>query len=71
MRVKIYFFLYALLIFTICGSLLYAGTTGKIAGKVTDASNNEPLVGANTILSSISLPVTIHCVFNTWGTRQL
>jgi hypothetical protein len=55
MRVKNYFYLFALLIFTICGSLLYAGTTGKIAGRITDASNGEALVGANIILVGTTL----------------
>ena len=55
MRVKFYLSLFALLIFTVCGSLLYAGTTGKIAGKVTDASNGEVLVGANIIIEGTTL----------------
>ncbi|MFA3784087.1 carboxypeptidase-like regulatory domain-containing protein [Melioribacteraceae bacterium 4301-Me] len=29
---------------------IYGGTTGKIAGKVIDASNGEPLVGVNIVL---------------------
>ncbi|RQW08347.1 TonB-dependent receptor [candidate division KSB1 bacterium] len=29
---------------------IYAGITGKIAGKVTDAENNEPLPGANVLI---------------------
>jgi outer membrane receptor protein involved in Fe transport len=31
------------------------GTTGKIAGKVVDRANNEPLIGANVILTGTSL----------------
>ena len=31
-------------------NILLAGTTGKIAGTVYDASGNEPLIGANVIL---------------------
>ncbi|KAA3659502.1 MAG: TonB-dependent receptor, partial [Calditrichaeota bacterium] len=34
---------------------LIAGTTGKIAGKVVDAQNGEPLPGANIIISGTSL----------------
>ena len=30
--------------------ILFAGTTGKIAGKVTDASTGEPLAGANVMI---------------------
>jgi hypothetical protein len=55
MRVKIYFFLFALLIFTVSGSLLFASTTGKIAGKITDASNGEALAGANVIIEGTTL----------------
>jgi len=35
-------------------NLIYAGTTGKIAGKVTDAQTGEPLVGANVIVVGTS-----------------
>ncbi len=31
-------------------SMTFAGTTGKLAGKVFDANTNEPLVGANVII---------------------
>jgi outer membrane receptor for ferrienterochelin and colicin len=31
-------------------SSTFAGTTGKIAGRVTDADTNEPLIGANVIV---------------------
>ncbi|HHJ52299.1 MAG TPA: hypothetical protein ENJ89_03820, partial [Caldithrix abyssi] len=31
-------------------SVTYAGTTGKLAGKVVDANTGEPLVGANVII---------------------
>jgi len=34
---------------------LYAGNTGKIAGKVIDAKTKEPLVGANVIVLGTSL----------------
>jgi hypothetical protein len=33
--------------------LLNAGTTGKLAGKLTEAGTSEPLIGANIILPSI------------------
>ncbi len=35
--------------------LLYAGTTGKLAGKVTDADTNEPLPGVNVVLAGTNL----------------
>ena len=33
---------------------LYAGTTGKIAGRITD-ENNNPLIGCNVIIKGTSL----------------
>jgi outer membrane receptor protein involved in Fe transport len=38
--------------------LLVAGTTGKIAGRVSDASNNEPLVGATVAVQGTFLGST-------------
>lgn len=35
--------------------LLKAGTTGKIAGKVTDAENGQPLPGVNVIIEGTSM----------------
>lgn len=32
------------------GSVAYAGTTGKIAGKVVDKNSGEPLIGANIVI---------------------
>ncbi len=37
------------------GAELYAGTTGKISGRVTDAKTNEPLTGANVVLVNTRL----------------
>ena len=34
---------------------LFAGTTGKIAGKILDADNGEPLIGANVIILGTTL----------------
>lgn len=36
-------------------ALMFAGTTGKIAGKVTDASTGEPLLGVNIIVGETTL----------------
>jgi len=36
-------------------AILFAGTTGKIVGKITDKSTGEPLIGANIILSGTSM----------------
>lgn len=49
MKYKIIF----LLIFI--NEILFAGTTGKIAGRVTDASNNEPLPGINVIIEGTTI----------------
>lgn len=37
-------------IFLLIGSYTFAGTTGKIAGRVLDGSNNEPLIAANVFV---------------------
>jgi hypothetical protein len=38
------------LVFLFCAGQLMAGTTGKIAGVVTDNSTGDPLVGANVVI---------------------
>ena len=38
--------------------LIYASTTGKIAGRVIDASTNEGLAGSNIVISGTSLGAT-------------
>lgn len=53
MRKKIPLLLILLLAGTI--SFLYAGTTGKIAGRVTDAETGETIPGANVIIEGTSL----------------
>ncbi len=53
-------FVYALLITLVLGfsiSIL-AGTTGKIAGKVTDAETGQPLVGVNIIIEGTTMGAT-------------
>ncbi len=42
-------------LFIASSSVIFAGTTGKIAGTVVDKENNEPLIGANIILLGTSL----------------
>jgi outer membrane receptor protein involved in Fe transport len=39
----------------LCSSLAFGGTTGKIAGRVTDAKSGEPLIGANVVVAGTSL----------------
>ena len=48
-------FLHLFLLLIVCGSILYAGTTGKIAGRLIDKSTQEPLISANVILKGTSL----------------
>ena len=40
---------------SIMGTFIYAGTTGKIAGKIIDKNTGEPLLGANIILMGTTL----------------
>lgn len=51
-RFFLLFFLIGILIFS---SVLIAQTTGKIAGKITDATTKEALVGANILVEGTSL----------------
>ena len=46
--------LITMLLFIFQGIVL-AGTTGKIAGRITDAETGEPLIGANVIITGTSL----------------
>jgi len=55
MKVKATIFLFALLLITVCRSYLYAGTTGKIAGVITDASTGDPIIGANIVIQGTTL----------------
>jgi len=42
------------LVFLAFGSVIYASTTGKIAGTITDAETGEPLWGVNVIVEGVS-----------------
>ena len=46
MNIKLYFALF------LCFSLLFAGDTGKIVGKVTDSETGETLSGVNILLKN-------------------
>ena len=48
---KMYTILFSLLLIP---SMVYAGTTGKIKGKITDLESGEPLVGANVLVIGTS-----------------
>ena len=43
------------LLFIFVNSFLFAGTTGKITGKVTDTQSGEPLIGANILIVGTNL----------------
>ena len=47
--------LFSILILSVILSNEIFGQTGKIAGQVTDAGNNEPLIGANVIILGTSM----------------
>ena len=51
---RIFFFVFLVDILML-SYVLYAGTTGKISGKVRDANTGEPLVGANVIIEGVWL----------------
>ena len=44
------FLSYVLMILIVPSSLVFAGTTGKISGKIIDKETNEPVVGANVVI---------------------
>ncbi len=46
---------YALMIIAFSASVLFAGTTGKIAGVIRDSETHEPLVGANVVIEGTTL----------------
>ena len=48
-------FIFALLLVSMVPAMIFAGTTGKIAGVVTDKSTGEPLPGVNMIVEGTSL----------------
>ncbi len=50
----------AFLIILICSasSMLFAGNTGKIVGKVTDSGTGEPIIGANVIVVGTTIGST-------------
>jgi len=55
MKVKITVFLFVLLVLAVGQYVLYAGTTGKIAGRVTDKETGEPLPLVNILIEGTTL----------------
>ncbi|RPI04990.1 MAG: TonB-dependent receptor, partial [Ignavibacteriae bacterium] len=47
--------IYAGALLALCVLISVAGTTGKISGKITDATTNESLVGANILINGTAL----------------
>jgi len=45
----------AVLLMALMTGVLFSGQTGKIAGKITDASNNDPLIGASVMIQDARL----------------
>lgn len=55
MRKRIVIFLSLIFILFLSQQLLIAQTTGKIAGKVTDAETGDPLVGTNVVIEGTTM----------------
>ncbi len=51
-KIRVYFLILVMLVAT---ATTYAGTTGKISGRVTDAKTGEPLAGVNVIVKGTYL----------------
>lgn len=48
-------FVYSILLLTLPANVLFAGTTGKIAGKIVDKETHEPLPGVNVTVKGTTL----------------
>jgi len=48
-------YLFLPILFLLFAANIFAGTTGKISGKVTDAKTGEPLIGVNIIINGTNL----------------
>jgi hypothetical protein len=55
MKAKVAVFGFVLLVLTTGASILFAGTTGKIAGRVTDAETGGPLPAVNIVIQGTTL----------------
>jgi len=51
-------FILLISVLTICAGIIYAGTTGKIAGRVIDKETGEPLPGVNILVQGTTLGST-------------
>jgi len=48
MKRYVFAFIFVVLFFMV--AVLNAGTTGKLAGRVTDVDSGEPVIGANVLI---------------------
>ena len=55
MKKKLLVFIYLSIILSTLPNILFAGTTGKISGKISDSDSKEPLIGINIILEGTTL----------------
>ena len=46
---------FTILIATVCHAVVYGGTTGKLAGVISDAQTGEPLIGANIVIQGTQM----------------
>ena len=54
LKILSWFVVLVIVIFCV-GNILHAQTTGKIVGRVIDASSGEPMAGANVIVDGTTL----------------
>jgi hypothetical protein len=54
-KINKYFFMFVYFFVSTFGTLIYAGTTGKIAGKIIDKTTGEAVLGANVIVMGTTL----------------
>src|SRR3989304_133987 len=45
----------SILFFVLIGEILFAGTTGKIAGRILDKETGEPMPGVNVVVKGTTL----------------
>jgi hypothetical protein len=57
MKAKVTILLSAFLLILVSTSILFAGTTGKIAGVITEATTGAPLISANVFLKGTTMGV--------------
>lgn len=55
MKINIKILMSCALAYVVMSMVVFAGTTGKIAGKITDAQTGEPLISANVALKGTSM----------------